>query len=434
MKVEPAARIDGHIGVPGDKSISHRALLIGALAEGETLVRHFGRSADTESTLGVVRALGVQVDEEDVDTLVLHGAGLRGLEAPDAPLDCGNAGTLARLASGVLAFQPGRFELTGDGSLSRRPMNRIAEPLSRMGASIASDDGHLPITIEGRDLTGIEYELPVASAQVKSAVLLAGLGATGKTTVVEPTPVRDHTELMLEAAGATVTRRPTSVTIEAPARLSLPEVFVPGDISSAAPFLVAAALLPGSTLTVHDVNLNPRRTGLLAVLERMGVRVGVQNKRRVAGELVGDVEVAAQPLVATSVGADEVPSLIDELPLVALLGAFAHGVTEVRGAAELRAKESDRIETVTSALHAVGVRIEARPDGFTVRGVPSRPRGGTIDSAGDHRIAMLGAVAGVASMTGVEVRDAECAAISFPGFYDLLASVARSGDIGAGAE
>ncbi len=261
MRVEPVSRIDGHIGVPGDKSISHRALLIGALCEGETHITHFGRGGDTESTLSVMRALGVQVDEIDVDTLVVHGIGLRGLRTPDGPLDCGNAGTLARLIAGILSFQPGTFELTGDESLSRRPMGRIADPLGQMGAKIETTDGHLPLRIEGTELTGITYELPVASAQVKSAILLAGLGARGKTTVVEPVPTRDHTELMLEAAGAKVTRKGNTVTIEPAERLELASVEVPGDISSAAPFLTAAALLPGSSLTIHDLHLNPRRTG-----------------------------------------------------------------------------------------------------------------------------------------------------------------------------
>jgi 3-phosphoshikimate 1-carboxyvinyltransferase len=423
MRVEPAARIDGHIGVPGDKSISHRAVLIGALGEGETRITRFGRSGDTESTLAAARALGAQVDEEDVDTVVVHGAGLRGLRP--AQVDCGNAGTLARLLTGMLAFQDGRFELAGDESLSRRPMLRVVEPLSRMGAELATSDGHLPLVVEGRDLHGIDYELPVASAQVKSAILLAGLGARGRTTVVEPVPTRDHTELMLEAAGARVLRHPSSVSVEPAERLRLPGVDVPGDISSAAPFLVAAALLPGSTLTVHDVGLNPRRTGILDVLERMGARVGVLNKRRVAGELLGDVEISAQPLVATKVEAPEVPRLVDELPLVALLGAFARGTTEVTGAEELRSKESDRIETVTEGLRAIGARIEARRDGFAVRGTPSRLRGGAIDAAGDHRVAMLAAVAGVVSREGVRVEGSECVVISFPGFYDLLESIAQ---------
>jgi 3-phosphoshikimate 1-carboxyvinyltransferase len=423
MRVEAVARLDGHIAVPGDKSISHRALLIGALCDGDVLVRQWGRSADTESTLAAVRALGVEVDEQDVDTLVVHGAGLRGLREPAGPIDCGNAGTLARLACGVLAFQDGRFELTGDESLSRRPMDRVAKPLGRMGASVSPT---WPIVVEGRTLHGIEYELPVASAQVKSAVLLAGLGALGRTTVVEPAPTRDHTELMLEAAGVRVRRKGRAVSVEPTEHLRLEEVLVPGDISSAAPFLVAAALLPGSSLTIHDIGLNPRRAGLLEVLERMGVRVGVSNRRRIAGELVGDVEVTGtHELVATRVAAPEVPTLVDELPLVALLGAFAHGETVVSGAEELRAKESDRVESVTAALRAIGVRIEARPDGFVVRGTPARPRGGTVDAAGDHRIAMLGAVAGAVSREGVRLEGGDSVGISFPGFFELLDSVAQ---------
>jgi len=425
MRIEPIARLEGHIAVPGDKSLSHRALLIGSICETDVLVRQWGRSGDTESTLAAVRALGVEVDEQDVDTLVVHGAGLRGLRAPGAPIDCGNAGTLARLLTGILVFQQGSFELVGDESLSRRPL-WIEEPLGRMGASIASADDRLPFAIEGRELRGIEYELPVKSAQVKSAILLAGLGARGKTTVVEPAPTRDHTELLLEAAGVRVGRKGRAISLEGTDRLRLDEVLVPGDISSAAPFLVAAALLPGSTLTVHDVGLNPRRAGLLDVLERMGVRVGIHGKRRIAGELVGDVEITGtHELTPTRVGAQEVPALVDELPLVALLGAFAHGETVVSGAAELRAKETDRIETVTAALRAIGVRIEPRPDGFVVRGTPARPRGGTVDAAGDHRIAMLGAVAGAVSREGVEVSGAESVGISFPGFFELLQTVAR---------
>jgi 3-phosphoshikimate 1-carboxyvinyltransferase len=428
MKVEPLARLEGHVAVPGDKSVSHRALLIGALCDGEVLVRQWGRSGDTESTLGAVRALGVEVDERDVDTLVVHGRGLKGLvPGSDATLDCGNAGTLARLVSGVLSFQEGgAFVLQGDESLSRRPMGRVTEPLRRMGAVVSDVDGRLPVRIEGAALRGIKYELPVASAQVKSAILLAGLGAQGRTTVVEPAPTRDHTELMLEAAGIRIHRKGSAISLEGGARLHLDEVLVPGDISSAAPLLTAAALLPGSTLTIHDLGLNPRRAGLLEVLERMGVRVGIHDKRRIAGELVGDVEITGtHELTATRVTAQEVPSLVDELPFVALLGAFAHGETVVTGAEELRAKETDRIDTVTAAMKAIGVRIESRPDGFIVRGTPARPRGGTVDAAGDHRIAMLGAVAGAVSREGVDIQGSDTVGISFPGFFDLLASVAQ---------
>jgi len=426
MRVEPAGTLVGHIAVPGDKSISHRAVLIGALADGETHVQGFGRSADTQSTIDAVRSLGVQVDDVADDELVVHGAGLRGLQAPDVPIDAGNAGTLMRLLPGILAGQEGRFELTGDESLRSRPMDRIAEPLKRMGARIETTDGKPPVTVEGTDaLKGIEYVLPMASAQVKSAILLAGLNANGTTTVVEPAPTRDHTELMLQAAGARVRRRPLSVSIEPAGQLHLPEVTVPGDFSAAAPFIVAATLIAGSELTIHDVGLNPRRTGLLDVLERMGARVIVFNRRKVGGELTGDLEVHSAELTATDVTEEEVPRLVDELPLFALAAGVARGVSHVRGAGELRLKESDRIETVTEGLKTMGVRIQSRDDGFEVRGVPTRPTGGRMPSDGDHRIAMLGAVTGVVSRDGVEIEGAEAVAISFPGFFDLLNSVSR---------
>jgi 3-phosphoshikimate 1-carboxyvinyltransferase len=418
MKIEPAASLEGHFAVPGDKSISHRALLLGAVSDGETHVRGWGRSGDTESTLGAVRALGADVEELGPDELIVHGVGLRGLKP--ATIECNNAGTLARLVVGLLAFQDGSFTLTGDESLSARPMERVAEPLRRMGAQVETTDGHLPLTITGAKLEPIDYELPVASAQIKSAVLLAGLGASGQTTVIEPQPTRDHTELMLQAAGVRVIRRPQSVSVEPPERLSLGSVDVPGDFSSAAPFIVAATLIPESRITIHDVNLNPRRTGLLDVLERMGGRVGILTRRKIGAEQVGDIEVRAAELTATTIKSDEVPLLVDELPLFGLLAAHAHGESWVYGAGELRHKETDRIEALVDALRAIGVRAKAHEEGFSVTGVPSRPKGGKVDSRGDHRIAMLGAVAGLSSREGVEVLDAESVGVSFPGFYDLL--------------
>ncbi len=295
-----------------------------------------------------------------------------------------------------------------------------------MGARIETTNGRPPVTVEGTDaLKGIEYVLPMASAQVKSAILLAGLNANGSTTVVEPAPTRDHTELMLDAAGARVRRRPLSVSIEPAGHLRLPEVVVPGDFSAAAPFIVAATLIAGSELTIHDVGLNPRRTGLLYVLERMGARVIVFNRRKIGGELIGDLEVHSAELTATDVTEEEVPRLVDELPLFALAAGVARGVSHVTGAGELRLKESDRIETVTEGLKTMGVRIQSRDDGFEVRGVPARPSGGRMPSDGDHRIAMLGAVTGVVSRDGVEIEGADAVAISFPGFFDLLNSVSR---------
>ena len=419
MRIEPAVSIVGHVAVPGDKSVSHRAVLLGAIAEGDTEVRGFGRAGDTQASIDAVRALGIQVDDLADDELVVHGGALR-----SGAVDCANAGTLMRLLMGIVAGREGRFELTGDESLSARPMERVAGPLRRMGARIETTDGHAPLVVDGAALQAIDYELPVASAQVKSAILLAGLTADGETTVVEPVPTRDHTELMLEAGGATITRRPSAVSVRA-STLRLGEVEVPGDFSSAAPLLVAAALIPGSDLTVHDLGLNPRRTGLLGVLERMGVRVSIFNRRRAGREPVGDVQVQHAELAATELDADEVPSLVDELPLVALLAAHAHGETIVRGAKELRVKESDRIEAVTDLLRAAGAHVRSREDGWAVTGVPTRLRGGRVDARGDHRIAMLGAVVGLASREGVDVRGADSVAISFPGFYDVLDSLVR---------
>jgi 3-phosphoshikimate 1-carboxyvinyltransferase len=424
MRIEPVPAFEGHVAVPGDKSISHRAVLLAALCEGETRISGFGRSADTDATVAAVRRLGAAVDELDAETLAVRGRGLQGLAPPAEPLDCGNAGTLMRLLAGVLAGQQGRFELIGDESLSRRPMERVAEPLRRMGAHVETTEGHAPLVIEGASLRSIDYSLRVPSAQVKSAILLAGLLAVGRTTVVEPTPTRDHTERLLERAGARVTRRPGSVTVEGGHALELDAVDIPGDFSSAAPLLVAAAIIPGSAVTVHGVGLNPRRTGLLDVLEHMGARISVYNRRPVGGEPAGDVEVRSSDLVGATVSAEEVPGLLDELPLLALAACHARGDTVVRGAGELRVKETDRIEGVVEELRRIGGHARATRDGFRIKGVPARLRGGVVDSRGDHRLAMLGAIAGISSREGVELRGAEAVATSFPGFFDLLEQVA----------
>ncbi len=424
MRVEPVPALVGHVAVPGDKSISHRAVLVGAIAEGETRILGFGRSADTESTIGAVRALGVEVVEDDVDELRVRGRGMRGLEAPDAAIDCGNAGTLMRILAGVLASQRGSFELVGDASLSARPMERVAVPLRHMGAAVRTTEGHAPVVVEGAGLHAIDYELPMPSAQVKSAILLAGVAAEGETTVVERLPSRDHTERLLERAGATVRRRPTSVSVRGAERLVLDTVEIPGDLSSAAPLLVAALTVPGSEVTVHGVGLNPRRTGLLDVLERMGARIAIYNRRQVGGEPAGDVEVRASELVGATVSAAEVPTLVDELPLLALAACHARGETVVRGASELRVKESDRLEGVVEGLRRVGGHVRTTRDGFRVKGVPARLRGGAFDSRGDHRLAMLGAIAGVSSIEGVELEGAEAVEASFPGFFGLLGQLA----------
>jgi len=426
VKIAPARALVGHAVVPGDKSISHRAVLLGAIADGETEIVGFGRAGDTESTLRAVRALGVEVDELDVDALRVHGRGLHGLAAPAEPVDCGNAGTLMRLLAGLLAGHGGRFELAGDESLSRRPMERVAAPLRELGARVETTEGRAPLVVEGGRLRGIRYELPVASAQVKSAILLAGLYARGKTTVVEPTPTRDHTELLLEAAGVRVEKRGREVGVSPVDSLRLDRVEIPGDFSSAAPLIVAATILSGSELYLHNVGVNPTRTGLLDVLERMRGRVTLFNRRRLGGERVADIEVRSAELVATHVRPGEVPRMVDELPLVALLGGLARGETVVGGVRELRVKESDRVETVKDLLRPLGIRVSAGENELRVVGIPTRPKGGGVArSEGDHRIAMLGAVAGLVSREGVTLEGAEAAAISFPGFFELLDSVSK---------
>jgi 3-phosphoshikimate 1-carboxyvinyltransferase len=425
-RVEPAAALVGDIAVPAVKGICQRGALLGAIADGESELRNFGHAADTDTALAAVEALGAEVSEPEPGTVRIAGRGLRGLLQPDAPIDCGNAGTVLRLLSGILAGQDGRrFELVGDESLSSRPV-RVDEPLRQMGARVETNDGRPPVAIEGAQLQPIRYELPVASAQLKSAVLLAGLLAQeGPTTVVEQTPSRDHTERLLRSLGLRLTRAGAEIRVWPAERIPPLSLEIPGDFSSAAPFIVAATLLSGSNLRIHDVDVNPTRTGLLDVLGRMGGRIAVFNRRSANGEPVADLEVRSAPLLATEIEADEVPRLVDELPLFALLASQARGESVVKGAQELRVKETDRIETVTNSLRPLGVRIVASDDGFRVRGVPTRPRGGAMASSGDHRLAMLGAVAGAVSRQGVEIEDAEAVAVSFPGFFELLESVTQ---------
>jgi 3-phosphoshikimate 1-carboxyvinyltransferase len=427
VKVEPAASVQGAIAVPGVKGISQRAVLLGAVAEGESEIRGFGRAEDTEAAVRVVRELGAEAEDDGGDVVRIRGAGLRGLQEPEGPLDCGNAGTVLRLVSGLLAGQNGRFVLTGDESLSRRPQERIAEPLREMGARVETNHGHAPVLIEGGRLQPIRYQPPMASAQVKSAVLFAGLYADGgPTTVVERIPSRDHTERLLRELGVPVSRRGTDVSVQSVERIAPFRIEIPGDFSAAAPFILAATLLHGSELLVEGLNINPLRTGFLDVLERMRANIAVFNRRKVSGEPVADLEVRPAELVATVVRRREVPTLIDELPLFALAAGLARGESLVYGAGELRAKETDRIETVTNALRALGVRITPSDDGFRVRGVPTRPKGGGVVHAdGDHRIAMLGAIGGLVSRQGAEVEGAESVSVSFPGFFDLLESVTQ---------
>ncbi|HWE34029.1 MAG TPA: 3-phosphoshikimate 1-carboxyvinyltransferase [Solirubrobacteraceae bacterium] len=431
QRFAPSGPLRGRITPPADKSISHRAALIGAMASEPVRIRNYLDAADTNSTLRAVGALGAIVEQRS-EELVIRGCGLRNAQAVTGEIYVGNAGTLIRLLPGWLSFQTGlSFTLDGDESIRSRPVDRIATPLRQMGARIEARDGRLPpVTIHGSRLHGIEYELPVASAQVKSCVLFAGL-TTDRTTVIERTPSRDHTERMLLRAGAPVIRNAENggarVTVGGTDELELDVIDVPGDLSSAAFLIAAAVLVSGSRLVLEHVNVNWTRAGYLRILERMGAIVlGDVEPEHTFGpdEPVAELDVSHGPLEGTTVHPDEVPLAIDELPLVALLGCFADGETTVRGAQELRVKESDRIATVVEGLQGLGGEIEGTDDGFVVTGTGGL-RGGRIDAHGDHRLALLGAVAGLASEDGVTVLGMEAASVSYPGFaadIDKLAS------------
>jgi 3-phosphoshikimate 1-carboxyvinyltransferase len=417
LVVAPGPAIRGEVRVPGDKSISHRAVLLGALAHGPTRIHGFLRAQDCLATVACVRALGVRVDE-DGDRLSVRGGMLR---EPEDVLDARNSGTTIRLLTGILAGQPFYSTITGDASIRRRPMDRIVEPLRRMGARITGRAGGrlAPLAIDGTALRAMAYTTPVASAQVKSAILLAGLLAEGDTVVTEPSASRDHTERMLGAFGVGVRRDGLTVRITGPAALSPAAVRVPGDISSAAFFLVAAAIVPGSEVTVRGVGLNPTRTGVLDALRAMGARVEIEHSREDGGEPAGDVTVGAAPLRGTTIGGALIPRLIDELPVLAVAAAVADGETIIKDAAELRVKESDRIAALARELGAIGARVEAQPDGLAIRGVPVL-RGGRAQSGGDHRVAMAVAVAGLRAAAPVTVDDTDCIRTSFPGFEATL--------------
>ena len=424
IRFEPTRGLSGELRAPADKSISHRAALLGAMASEPVRIERYLHAADTSSTLDAVRALGALVEIHGED-LVVRGTGLREAREPEQPIDVGNAGTLLRLLPGWLAAQEGRsFTLDGDDSIRRRPVDRVAEPLRQMGAELQAREGRFaPLQIHGTRLRAISYELEVASAQVKSCVLLAGLAAEGATTVGEPARSRDHTERMLLRSGVAIHRNGRHVTVVNADELLLESVRVPGDPSSAAFMIAAGVLVPGSRLLIADVGVNWTRTGFLRIVRRMkGIVLGDVEEELgelVPEEPVSDLDVAHGAIEGTVVEPDEVPLAIDELPLVALLGCFAEGETIVRGAQELRVKETDRIAGVVEGLRGLGADIEATADGFAVRGSGGL-RGGHIDARGDHRLAMMGAIAGLASREGVEVIGMEAAAVSYPGFVDDL--------------
>lgn len=419
-----ASGLNGQLRIPGDKSISHRAVLLAAVSEGPVEITGFLRAADTLATVRAVRALGVKVEEKG-ERLIVSGHGWQGLQEPDDVIDVGNSGTLIRLLPGLVAGRSFLCILTGDASIRRRPMARVLQPLTAMGVQVLGrqKDSLPPIAVRGGVLHGLTYRLPVASAQVKSCLLLAGLQADSPTTLIEPAPSRDHTERMLAHAGVPIRRElspqeTVTVQVEAVDKLHLHQVDVPGDFSSAAFFLVGALLVPDSCLQLRRVGLNPTRTGLLPVLERMGADINVEMADEPGPEPVGDLTARSSELVATSVEVEEVPLLIDELPLFLLAAAKARGTSRLRGAAELRAKESDRLAAMSAFLRSLGAEVQEYPDGLDVTGQPDGWEAGSMCTHGDHRLAMVGAVAGAASRKGVAVDDLDCISVSYPGFVE----------------
>ncbi|MDE6887869.1 MAG: 3-phosphoshikimate 1-carboxyvinyltransferase [Eubacterium sp.] len=423
MLIKPTASFKGEIQIPGDKSISHRSIMFGALADGLTEVTHFLQGADCLSTISCFQKLGIAIDNTP-ERIVIHGKGLHGLRPPASVLDVGNSGTTMRLISGILAGQPFASTLTGDASIQKRPMNRIIKPLQEMGAALTSQykNGCAPFTISGSSLHGIHYTSPVASAQVKSCVLLAGLYADGKTSVTEPSVSRNHTELMLSSFGAHISCQQTTVSVLPDPVLTGQKIEVPGDISSAAYFIAAALLVPNSEVLIQNVGVNPTRDGFLRAAKAMHANITRLNERTVSGEPVCDLLVTSSDLTGTTVEGDLIPALIDEIPVLAVMAAFAQGTTIIRDAAELKVKESDRIETIAANLKNMGADITATDDGMIIHG--GRPlHYAAIDPQADHRIAMSFAVAGLCAEGGVQIQDAECVCISYPEFYQHLQSL-----------
>jgi 3-phosphoshikimate 1-carboxyvinyltransferase len=430
VMVRPAARVRGRVRPPGDKSISHRYALLAAIADGVSTIHGYSTGADCASTLRCLRGLGVRIDETGRDPVSgidvrIEGRGLRGLLAPSSVLDAGNSGSTMRMLAGILAAHPFRSTMNGDESLQRRPMRRIIVPLERMGARISSSDGRPPLTIDGtRDLTAIDFEPDVPSAQVKSAVLLAGLHAAGVTRVLEPLPTRDHTERALDAFGVTVTTAGRAVSVKGEQRLTGRSLVVPGDVSSAAFWMVAAAAMPDSEVTIDHVGLNPTRAaGIIDILRRIGAEVDVTpaESPSPSGEPIGTIVVRHRGLVSADIAPEEVPGVIDELPVLAALATHG-GELRVRGAQELRVKESDRISALAEGFRRMGAEIDEHPDGFHVHGA-HRLRGGEVDARNDHRLAMAFAIAALGASGPTTIHDAGAAAVSYPEFFSVLESL-----------
>lgn len=432
VHVAPATSVRGEVHLPGDKSVSHRALLLALASTRRVVIENLGIGQDIEASIAAIERLGARV-ERDVNgpvTVAVRGVGLRAITPPSdgLPVDCKNSGTLARLLAGLLAGQPAgqEFRLVGDESLTRRPMRRIAEPLNELGAKVElSSQGTLPISVtSGGPLHGGEITLAVASAQVQSAILLAGLGAERPTSVVEPGVLRDHTERMLRRAGVRIDRLDRKVTVHPAESLELPDTRIPADPSAAAPLIAAATLLRDSYLRLPGVIDSEGRRGFVDVLGQMGARIGVSARRELDGEAIADLEISHSAVNRTFLETSDVVRMIDELPILALVAHFRRGEFVVRGASELRAKESDRIEMLSLAMRRIGVSVQPLKDGYVVRGSSVRPVGGTMDAAGDHRLAMLGGVAGLVSRQGVTIENADCVDVSFPGFFELLEALA----------
>ncbi|MEO7385437.1 MAG: 3-phosphoshikimate 1-carboxyvinyltransferase [Gammaproteobacteria bacterium] len=422
FRVQPSSRLEGSIRVPGDKSVSHRALMLGAIARGTSQITGFLPGEDCLATLAAVRGMGIEVVQHDATTIDVVGQGMHGLKAARQPLDMGNSGTAMRLFMGLLAAQPFTTDLFGDESLSNRPMERVAQPLRLMGASVQTTKGTPPVHIAGgASLRGIAFDMPVASAQVKSAVLLAGLYASGETSVREPAVTRDHTERMLFRLGCRVHRSGSTVTVAGGAELTAARIDVPGDLSSAAFMILAGCLAAEGELVIDQVGLNPTRTGILRILELMGADIRIEPAPGSAGEPVGRLVIRPRPLHGVEVPAELVPLAIDEFPAIFVAAALANGETVIRGAAELRHKETDRIRVVTDGLRTLGIDVEELPDGARIRG--GRFRSGTIDSGGDHRVAMSFAVGAARAEGPVTILDTANVATSYPGFADQARAV-----------
>jgi 3-phosphoshikimate 1-carboxyvinyltransferase len=426
LKIEIAktGALRGEVTTPPDKSVSHRAIIISSIASGRSRVSNFLRAGDTLSTVGAMRTLGVEIEDKGSE-MIVNGKGLRGLKEPSGAIDCGNSGTTMRLLSGVLAGNSFRSVLTGDESLRKRPMARVIKPLSMMGADITASEGNKypPITIRGGGLKGIRYEMPIASAQVKSCLLLAGLYADGTTEVAEPAKSRDHTERMLPAYGVPVEVDGLRVKVSGGAEPTAADIDVPGDFSSAAFFIGAALMVEGSEVTVKGVGLNPLRTGLINVLGMMGANISVENERNLSGEPMGDIVARHSRLKGVDIGGETIPSMIDEFPLLCVVASVAEGTTNIRGAEELRVKESDRVKAMAEGLKAMGVEVEEHPDGLSISGT-GQLKGAHVRSMGDHRVAMSFAVAALAAESETTIEGAEAADISFPGFYETLRGLA----------